>query len=127
MASSQDVGRLTRRPMKQFIYVPTHLKTKRIIPGHGRGARGTSDAIPGVNRQERQARRTGWTEKQAHRRHVYGMGGSLGLIGAMLALVLTLFAAMGPNANVLDRPADTPSVELVDTAPTPSADVVRAG
>jgi len=113
--------------MKQFIYVPNHLKTKRIMPGHGHGARGTSDPIPGVSRQERQGRRTGWTERQAHRRHVYGMGGSLGLVGAMLALVLTLFAAMSPNANVLDRPNAVPSIELVDTAPTaPVSDATRA-
>jgi hypothetical protein len=111
--------------MKQFIHVPTHIKTKRIMPGHGRSTRGTSAPIPGVDRVERRARRTGWTEKQAHRRHVYGMGGSLGLIGAMLALVLTLFAAMSPNANVLDRPSAEPTVELVDTAPAPSTDAVR--
>lgn len=103
--------------MKQFIYVPTHLKTSRILPGHGHGIRGTSDAIPGVDRYERQARRTGWTEMQAHRRHVYGTGGSLGLVGAVLVLMLTLAAAMGPNTNVLDRPTTTPSIELVDTAP----------
>jgi hypothetical protein len=112
--------------MKQFIYVPTHLKTKRIMPGHGHSPRGTSDAIPGVNRHERQARRVGWTETQAHRRHVYGMGGSLGLVGAMLVLMLTLAAAMGPNANVLDRPADTSSVELVDAQPANTKDDVHA-
>lgn len=103
--------------MQQYIYIPTHLKTKRILPGHGHAARGASDAIPGVNRHERQARRTGWTEMQAHRRHVYGTGGSLGLAGAVLVLMLTLAAAIGPSANVLDRPATTPSIELVDTAP----------
>ncbi len=113
--------------MKPFIYVPTHLKTKRIMPGHGHGTRGTSNAISGVNRHERQARRTGWTELQAHRRHVYGTGGSLGLVGAVLALVLALFAAVSPNAHVLDRPSAEPSIELVDTAPTPPTDVIRTG
>lgn len=113
--------------MKQFIHVPTHLKTNRILPGHGRSARGTADAIPGVNRNERQARRAGWTERQAHRRHVYGTGGSLGLVGAVLVLMLTLMAAMGPSVNVLDRSMAESAVELVDTVPATSADAVRAG
>ena len=108
--------------MKQFIYIPKHLKTNRIMPGHGNGARNTSAPIPGVDRSERQARRTGWTETQAHRRHVYGTGNGLALMGAMLALVISLFAAMGPSANVLDRPATAPTTELVDAAPTTSAD-----
>jgi hypothetical protein len=113
--------------MQQYIYIPTHLKTKRIMPGHGHAARGTSDAIPGVNRHERQARRTGWTEMQAHRRHVYGTGNGLALMGAMLALMITLIAAIGPSANVLDRPAADSSVELVDTTPaaTERTDAVR--
>lgn len=112
--------------MKQFIHTPTHIRTKRIMPGHGRGTRGSSAPIPGVDRSERQARRVGWTEMQAHRRHVHGMGNGLGLAGAMLALVLTLFAAMGPNANVLDRSSAEPTVQLVDQTPTPPTGTVRA-
>lgn len=113
--------------MKQFIYVPKHLKTNRIMPGHGNAVRGTGDPIPGVDRNERRARRTGWTETQAHRRHVYGTGNGLALMGAMLALMISLFAAMGPSANVLDRSTAEPTTELVDTAPTvPASDAVRA-
>jgi hypothetical protein len=108
--------------MKQFIYIPKHLKTNRIMPGHGNATRGTGAPIPGVDRDERRARRSGWTETQAHRRHVYGTGNGLALMGAMLALMITLFAAMGPNANVLDRPNAAPTTELVDAAPAPSAD-----
>lgn len=120
------------RPMKQFIHVPTHLKTNRIMPGHGRTARGTGAPIPGVDRTERRARRAGWTDAQAKRRRQYGLGGSIGLIGAMLALVLTIFAALGPNTNVLDRPANPPTIELVTTQPadTPTdtpTDAVRLG
>jgi hypothetical protein len=57
---------------------------------------------------------------------VYGTGGSLGLVGAVLVLMLTLAAAVGPNANVLDRPVAESAVELVDTAPDASTDAVRA-
>lgn len=102
--------------MKPFIHTPTHLKSHRILPGHGRAVRGTTYAIPGVDRSERQARRSNWTETQAQRRRTYGLGGSIGLVGAMLALMITLLAAMGPNTNVLDRSVPVPSVELVDTA-----------
>lgn len=109
--------------MKQFIHKPQHLKTHRILPGHGHGSRFTSDAaLPGVDRDEGKARRSTWTDRQAERRFQYGRGSSIGLAGAVLALALTLAAALGPRANVLDVPdvpAETP-VHLV-AAPTTAA------
>ncbi len=103
--------------MKQFIHKPQHLKTHRILPGHGNGSRfAGKTALPGVDREERKARRRGWTDRQAERRIRYGVGGSVGLAGAALALVVMFFAALGPRANVLDVPA-AETVRAVDAAP----------
>lgn len=104
--------------MNTFIHMPRHFNTNRILPGHGRAARRRTSAIPGVDRNERIDRRRGWTDAQARRRHAYGRGGHIGLVGALLALTMTVFAALGPNANVLDRPSDAPAVHLVDAAPS---------
>lgn len=112
-----DVKLKTDRTMKPFIHMPQHFKSNRILPGHGRAARRTDTAIPGIDHTERQARRYGWTDRQANRRRAYGIGGSFGLIGALLALTLAVFAAMGPNVNVLDRPADSPVAQVSETAP----------
>lgn len=106
--------------MKQFIHKPKHLKTHRILPGHANGSRFTTTIhLPGVDRDERKARRSVWTDHQAKRRFQYGLGGSVGLIGAALALVIMLFAAMGPRANVLDTSAGpaAETVQFVDAAP----------
>lgn len=107
--------------MKQFIHKPQHLKTHRILPGHGNGSRFTDKTpLPNVDRTERQARRHGWTDRQAERRIRYGVGGSIGLVGAVFALVVMLLAAIGPRANVLDTPAPE-TVQVVDVAPGASA------
>lgn len=114
---TQKIG----QAMKQFIHIPKNLKNNRILPGHGLSRRSADASIPGVDRNDHASRRTGWTDSQADRRRMYGLGGSIGLIGALLALVMTVFAAMGPSPNVLDRPANAPTVQVVDAAPTPSA------
>lgn len=110
--------------MKQFIHTPRHLTTRRILPGHAHGARFTgSTALPGIDRNEREARRSTWTDRQAARRFQYSVGGSFGFAGALLALAITLLAALGPRPNVLDTTADAAriaTVPLVDAAPMPS-------
>lgn len=106
--------------MKQFIHTPQHMRTNRILPGHGRSARKGTDAIPGVDRAERQARRYGWTNHQADRRRAYGWGSSFGLLGAILALALMALTATGPNESVFDRPATTPVVQVSETTPQAS-------
>jgi hypothetical protein len=112
--------------MKQFIHTPTRLKTHRILPGHARGPRFTNTTpLPGVDRAERIARRSVWTNYRADQRFQYGLGGSAGLIGAALVLVLMFFATMAPRTNVLDATADAAPVETVqtvDAAPAPEAD-----
>jgi len=111
--------------MKQFIHTPTHLKTHRILPGHAHGPRFTNTTpLPGVDRAERLARRSVWTNYRADQRFQYGLGGSAGLIGAALVLVLMFFATMAPRTNVLDATADAVPVETVqavDAAPTTDA------
>jgi hypothetical protein len=115
--------------MKQFIHTPTHLKTHRILPGHALKTRfAQATPLPGVDRAERQARRRAWTNYRADQRFQYGLGGSVGLIGAALALVVMFFAALGPRANVLDAtahatPAET--VHTVVTAPAVDTDAVQ--
>jgi hypothetical protein len=114
--------------MKQFIHTPTHLKTHRILPGHARTSRfDEATSLPGVDRAERQARRRAWTNYRADQRFQYGLGGSIGLIGAALALVVMFFAALGPRPNVLDAtayvtPAET--VQTIDTAPATAPDAI---
>lgn len=105
--------------MKPIFHTPQHMKTNRILPGHGQAARRAENTVPGVDNNERQSRRYGWTDFQANRRRSYGIGGSFGLVGAILALALMLFAVTGPNESVFDRPADTqtPAVQVVDTPP----------
>jgi hypothetical protein len=114
--------------MKQFIHTPKHLKTHRILPGHGTGSRFTHTApLPGVDRAERIARRSVWTTYRAEQRFQYGVGGSAGLIGAALVLIIMVAAAMAPRTNVLDTTAEATPVEVVqsvDAAPTADADVV---
>ena len=114
--------------MKQFIHTPQHLRTHRILPGHAHTSRfADATPLPGVNRTERQARRRAWTNYRADQRFQYGLGGSVGLVGAALALVVMVFAALGPRPNVLDAtahaaPAET--VQTVDTAPAVDTDAV---
>lgn len=110
--------------MNAFVHVPQHLKTNRILPGHGRTPRRYAP-LPGVNPSERASLRRGWTETQARRRRAYGRGGSIGLVGAMLALAITALVAMGPNANVLDRSTDEPAVQLVEAVPAAPAATPR--
>ena len=108
--------------MTQFIHRPQHLTTHRILPGHGTGSRFTNTTpLPGVDRAERQARRRAWTNYRANRRFQYGVGGSAGLIGAALVLVLMFFATMAPRTNVLDttdEAAPVEAVHAVDATPT---------
>jgi len=112
--------------MKQFIHTPTHLKTHRILPGHALTARFTdATPLPGVDRTERQARRRAWTNYRADQRFQYGLGGSVGLIGAALALVVMFFAALGPRPNVLDATAHAApaiTVQTIDAAPVVNTD-----
>jgi len=110
--------------MKQFIHTPTHLKTHRILPGHAHTSRfPAATPLPGVDRAERQARRRAWTNYRADQRFQYGLGGSVGLIGAALALVVMLFAALGPRPNVLDATAHAAPVETVQpVSAAPAAD-----
>lgn len=110
--------------MKQFIHTPNHLKTHRILPGHASGSRFTSTTpLPGVDRAERIARRSVWTNYRADQRFQYGVGGSAGLIGAALVLIIMFFATMAPRTNVLDTTADAIPVEVVQSADiAPAAD-----
>lgn len=103
--------------MKQFIHTPQHMKTNRILPGHGQSSSPRTDALPGVDRAERQARRYGWTNHQASRRRAYGWGSSFGLLGAILALALMALTATGPNESIFDRPAEASVVQVSETAP----------
>jgi hypothetical protein len=111
--------------MKPFIHSSTRPTTRRILPGHGTADRPADRTpLPGVDRAERIARRSVWTRYRADQRFQYGLGGSAGLVGAALVLVLMFFAAMGPRANVLDNTADAPSAQtppvqtaLVDAGP----------
>lgn len=116
--------------MKQFIHRPRHLKTHRILPGHGQRARFTSNGtLPDVDRDERTARRHTWTDRQAARRAQYGRGNRIGLAGAVLALVLALSAALGPHVNVLDasnRPGAEPAHLVAAPAPIASATAVKS-
>ncbi len=100
--------------MKSFIHTPTRLKTHRILPGHAHTTH-LIDAmpLPGVDRAERQARRRAWTNYRADQRFQYGLGGSVGLIGAALALVVMVFAALGPRPNVLDATAHAAPAQTV--------------
>ena len=115
-------SQMTGSAMKAIYHTPNSLKSNRILPGHGHGARRTENDVPGVSAVERRARRYGWTDFRAHRRRSYGIGGSFGLIGAILALMLMLFAATGPSESVFHRPADRPTspVQVVDAAPAPT-------
>lgn len=102
--------------MKPFIHSSTRPTARRILPGHGTAARSTDRTpLPSVDRAERIARRSVWTRYRAAQRIQYGLGSGAGLAGAALVLILTLFVAMGPRANVLDNTADAPSAQ------TPSA------
>lgn len=114
--------------MKQFIHTPTHLKTHRILPGHARTPRfAEATPLPGVDRAERIARRRAWTTYRADQRFQYGLGGSVGLIGAALALVVMVFAALGPRPNVLDATAQAApagTAQAVDAAPATTVDAI---
>jgi len=114
--------------MKPFIHSSTRPTTRRILPGHGTAARSTDRTpLPSVDRAERIARRSVWTRYRAAQRVQYGLGSAAGLAGAALVLIMTLFVAMGPRANVLDNTTDAPSAQttsmqtaLVDAGPAAS-------
>lgn len=80
--------------------------------------------MPGVNRDERMARRSVWTNFRADQRSSFGLRDNLGVVGAALVLALMLTVALGPRANVLDASAHlstAPVVQAVDQAPLVNA------
>lgn len=117
--------------MKSFSRLPKSASSRRLLPGHGLGARSANTAaLPGVDPRERRARRHPWTAFRAEQRARFGLRDHLGLAGAALALVLMLSVALAPRPNVLDTSADaapTDHVEVVDahSPASSSADVVR--
>lgn len=116
--------------MKSFSRIPS-LKSHRILPGHALASRFTDEtSLPGVDPTERRARRMSWTNYRADQRARFGLRDSLGLAGAVLALVLMLSTALAPRTNVLDTTADasmSETIEIVDAAPVPSTEAVRLG
>ena len=106
--------------MTPFARLPKRT-TRRFLPGYASASRFSDEtALPGVNREERMARRSVWTNIRADQRSSFGLRDNLGLVGAALVLALMLSVALTPQVNVLDTASartTAPVVEAVETAP----------
>lgn len=120
--------------MNYFIHTPQLLRTHKLLPGHGHSPR-RNNALPGVNSDERKARRSVWTAAHGRRQESQRRVGQASFIGALLAMALVTLMALTSSTGALERAnlakrsaeLDTPPVQMVETAtPVQPAPRVRA-
>lgn len=101
--------------MNPFFHIPSHLREKSFLPGHGRSASPRrAEALPGIDPNERCARRMVWARNQGKRQIQHQRAGRVTFVTAMLALMVILFAALATSTNALERA--TASKQVAESA-----------
>ena len=113
--------------MMQSTHTPQHLRTRTFLLGHGRGTRSRSNAtLPGIDANERRARRAVWMRGQSDRQEQSTRTGRVAFAGALLALLLTVAMAMTtPKAASQALSIRTPEAVEVTDVPVQLADASR--
>ncbi len=110
--------------MENVIYKPRTYRTRSFLSGRGRHR--SNSPLPGVNADERSARRAVWMRNRSEGHAAQTWSGQCGFVGALVVLLIAMALSFATSSNALERAALAQQVEAFDSSVEPvDAPVIR--